>query len=319
MYFSANPLIIGFGLFVSGLLCSNCQKDPALAPVQIAPVYLDFERSVEPFQSMPSRSVDPNAENNGCLNPVAWNQYYDFNVCIASTCELSDYAIERSDAYARMGNSSVRFFLKPTPLDKWPLGEASHRAELGPRYNAPVNRYPSVGQERWYGMSILFPKDFVFAPQSLESELRFSFAQWQHGTAGPPTVALEVYGDKIMLARSGGNSMDSEWIEPELLTKIKKGEWIDIVLQVKWSKEDGLIKVWVDDKLVYQEDALQTVYQNLEVGGGYKIGLYYWRWQYQESVKKSLDSGIDHREVFIDEVKEYIGKDGYQVVAAGTY
>lgn len=315
MYYTVNQLVIVFSFLLSGLLCSNCRKDSLDAQLQAANVTMDFERSVEPFQHMPDRPVDALAENNGCLNPVAWNQYYNFNVCIASTCDISDYAIERSDRFARKGNSSVRFFLKPTPLDKWPLGEASHRAELGPSDNAPFNRFPSAGEERWYAMSVLFPEDFVFAPKNLESDLRFSIAQWQHGTFGPPTVALEVYGNKIAVARSEGISTESDWIEPTFISGIQKGKWMDIVLQVKWDRIGGLIKIWINGDLKYEKNEIQTIYNDVANGGGFKIGLYYWRWQYQESVKNSLDAGIDHREIFIDEVREYIGQEGYPVVS----
>lgn len=317
MYFTTNHLFFSLAVVFSGLLCSNCRKDTLVDQVQPANMYLDFERSVEPFQHMPSRPVDPNAKNNGCLNPVAWNQFYDFNVCIASTCEVSDYAIERSDKYARDGDASIRFFLKPTPLAKWPLGEASHRAELGPRYNAPLNRYPLVGQERWYGMSILFPEDFVFAPSNLKSDLRFSIAQWQHGSEGSPIFALEVYGDQIAVARHRGESTNSQWIEPEFIGQIRRGKWLDLVVQIKWSKQDGSIRVWVDGDKKYDHSNIQTVYSNLDNGGGWKLGIYYWRWLEKQNVISSFDNGIEHREIFIDEVREYLGADGLPVVTPG--
>ncbi|MCB0687113.1 MAG: polysaccharide lyase [Saprospiraceae bacterium] len=266
---------------------------------------------------MPSRPVNSEAINNGCLNPVAWNQYYNFNVCIASTCEVSDYAIERSDRYARQGNSSIRFFLKPTPLDKWPLGEATHRAELGPRYEAPINRYPKEGEERWYGMSVLMPEDFVFAPPNLENELRFSIAQWQHGSEGSPALALEVYGNKLAIARSVGESVNSTWVEPQFIGEITPGKWIDLIIQVKWAKKDGIIRAWYNGKKTYDHKDIQTVYENLSVGGGLKLGIYYWRWRDKDSVRQSLENGINNREIFIDEVREFIGPEGKLVVTPG--
>lgn len=317
MYFTANQLLIALSLFFSGLLCTNCRKESSTVISQPPDIYLDFERALEPFQRIPVRPIDPQAENNGCIDPVAWNQYYDFNVCIASTCDMSDYAIERSDAFARLGSHSLRFFLRPTSLDKWPRGEASHRAELGPRINAPVTRYPRVGEERWYGMSVFFPEDFVFAPRDLESEIRFSIAQWQHGTTGSPALALEVYGDKLMLARSSGNSMDTEWNDPMFLTRIERGKWIDVILQVKWEKENGMAKIWVDEQLKLEQEGIATIYENLEVGGAFKIGLYYWRWKDRDSVRKTLDAGINDREIYIDEVREFIGEDGFSAVDAG--
>lgn len=305
-------------LLLYAAFITSCQKDVATQREIEPDVYLDFEQPTEPLELMPVRPVDPDAHSNGCLNGVNWNRYYRFDVCIATTCEVTDYAIERSNRFARVGNSSLRFYLKPTPMDKWPLGEATHRAELGPNPGSPVERYPRQDEERWYGLSILFPEDFVFAPENLENELRFSITQWQHGSYGSPAVALEIYGDKIALTRSTGVSTQTEWIPPEYIGRIEKGVWMDLVLQIKWDQENGLINVWVDGQHRYGQKGIQTMYRNLDVGGGFKIGLYYWRWQYRESVVKSLQAGINYREIFIDEVREYLGKDGLSAVTPGN-
>jgi hypothetical protein len=313
-----NPILLLAGFLLYACFMAGCHKDVATQPEVDPDIYLDFEQAAEPFEHMPERSVDPDAHSNGCLSGVTWNHYYRFDVCIATTCEVTDYAIERSNQVARSGNFSLRFYLKPTQTDKWPLGEATHRAELGPHPGSPVERYPRQGEERWYGMSIFFPEDFVFAPAGMENELRFSIAQWQHGSFGSPAVALEVHGDKIALARSSGLSTQSDWIPPEFISRIQKGVWMDLVLQINWDKENGLINVWVDGQHRYEKKGIQTMYWNLDVGGGYKIGLYYWRWQYRESVVKSLQAGINYREIFIDEVREYLGEDGLSAVTPGN-
>lgn len=62
---------------------------------------------------------------------------------------------------------------------------------------------------------------------------------------------------------------------------------------------------------------IQTIYNNINNGGGYKIGLYYWRWKEKQSVQNSLNAGINYREIFVDEVKEYHGTNGYSIVAPG--
>ena len=166
-------------------------------------------------------------------------------------------------------------------------------------------------------MSVLFPEDFVFAPSNLESDLRFSIAQWQHGSEGSPIFALEVYGDQIAVARHKGESTSSQWIEPQFIGQIQRGKWLDLVVQIKWSKQDGSIRVWVDGEKKYDHSNIQTVYSNLSNGGGWKLGIYYWRWLEKQNVIRSLDNGIDHREIFIDEVREYLGADGLPVVTPG--
>jgi hypothetical protein len=277
---------------------------------------MDFESPVEPFRQMPNRPVNVADTGNGCLEGVSWNEYYVFNVCLATTCDVEDYAIERTTKQARAGDHSVRFMLKPTPLDKWPLGEATHRAELSPTSTSPIRRYPTEGEERWYGMSVFFPNDFVFAPDSLENDLRFIIAQWQHGSEGSPIFAFEIYGDKIAVAtaKKSGVSTNTSWVPPQFIAHIEKGQWIDLVVQIKWAKEDGMVKVWVDGQEKYQHLAMQTIYDDLSRGGGFKVGLYYWRWKYKASVEASYNAGISKREIFIDEVREYLGTDGFSAV-----
>jgi hypothetical protein len=287
-------------------------------PNKVPHVYMGFEKSFEPFQQMRSRAVDLSANNNGCLDDVAWNEYYVYDVCVATTCDLSDFAIERTTEQARTDKHSLRFLLKPTPLDKWPIGEATHRAELRPNSLSPVNRYPQDDEERWYGFSVFFPDDFVIVPTALASDLRFSIAQWQHGSEGSPAVALEVYGNKIAVARAEGTSLETEWVDPEFVATVTPGEWLDLVIQIKWSRQHGKIALWANGKPTYEREGVQTMYRDLSVGGGFKVGLYYWRWQYQKSVQDALDIGITQREIFIDEIREYLGSEGYSAVAAGN-
>ena len=283
-----------------------------------AQIYLGFESSAEPYETMPPREPDPNGTGNGCMGGEAWNEYYKFNVCVSPTSPLSDYALERSSQYARYGGTSLRCYLKPTDLNSWPQGEATHRAELAPHHNSPVPRYPLEGEEMWYGISYFFPSDFVFAPSAIENDIRFIIAQWQHGSPGSPIIALEVMGDNIVLQRQGGQSENPTWYNPESIATIQRGQWMDIVIQAQWSKNNGLVNIWVNGNLTYAKSNIQTIYSNLNNGGGFKIGLYYWRWKYMQSVINSLNAGITYREIFIDEVREYHGTEGYTAVAPGA-
>jgi len=289
-----------------------------LPPSNTANIYMGFESSAEPMQQMADREPDPTGAGNGCGEGESWNSFYKYNVCVATTCPLSDMALERSSQYARKGSTSLRCYLKPTPLNNWPNGsggEATHRAELAPHHNSPIPRYPLEGEEMWYGISYFFPNDFVFAPQNIANDIRFIIAQWQHGSPGSPVIALEVMGDKVVLQRQTGQSENSNWVDPVEIGTIKKGKWMDFVIRVKWNKSGGKIQIWVNDLLSYDMQNVQTIYSNLNNGGGFKIGLYYWRWKEQSSVQNSLDAGIAYREIFIDEVREYHGVDGYAAVS----
>ncbi len=282
-----------------------------------ANIDMDFESSSEPNEVEPYRAPDPNDNGNGCMDGASWNEYYKFNVCIAPASEFSDFAIERSNTYSRTGNYSTRFYLKPSNPNVWPIGEPNHRAELAPHHNSPIDRYPVEGEEMWYGISYFFPTNFVFAPESIMNDVRFIIAQWQHGSPGSPLIALEVMGDEIVLQRQGGNSTSPTWYDPVSVGTIQRGQWMDMTVQVKWSKTGGLVNIWLGGQLVYTMNNIQTIYNNINNGGGYKIGLYYWRWKEKQSVQNSLNAGINYREIFVDEVKEYHGTNGYSVVAPG--
>lgn len=299
------------------LFLSGCSPE-GLTPANVVPhIYMDFERHYEPFETLAERPVDAEAENNGCMSGTDWNEYYEFNVCVAATRKLSDHVMERSAEVQRAGSHSLRVVLTPTPINTWPLGQATHRAELAPRSKSPVRHYPREGEERWYGMSVYFPEDFKFTPGDDASDLRFIIAQWHHGTPGSPSVALEVYGDRLAVARSDGVSTDSRWIEPQYLTRISRGQWMDIVVRIVWSKQDGKVQIWIDDKERISLDEVQTIYENLDVGGGMKFGLYYWRWKYRESVLRTKELGIEDREIFFDEIRQYLGPDGYKAALPG--
>lgn len=281
-------------------------------------IYMGFENPSEPLEPPFYRPANPNGTGNGCLETTTWNVYYVRDVCISPTVDVNHYAIERSTQQKRSGSHSLRFYLKPTPLNQWPSGgEATHRAELGPKYNSPVNHYPAAGEEVWYGLSYYFPNDFVFAPENIENDIRFVIAQWQHGSPGSSIIALEVIGDEIMLQRQTGNSTSSTWVTPDTIVTITRGQWMDMVFRVKWSRTGGIVQCWVNGQQKLNLNNIQTVYNNLSNGGGLKPGIYYWRWKDQQSVQNTLNAGITHREIFIDEIRQYKGTNGYQSVVPG--
>lgn len=284
----------------------------------IPSISMGFEMPFEPHAEATYRDPDPNGSGNGCMSSARWNLYYTRDICISPTCPVSDYAMEKSTAHARKGSHSLRFMLQPTPPSKWPNnGEASHRVELSPTYNSPAPHYPEEGDTVWYGISYLFPSDFIFAPQAIEDEIRFSIGQWQHGSSGASIIAFEVIGENLVLQRQTGNSTDPQWQEPHVLTSIPPGQWIDLVVQVVWSKTNGKVKIWKGSQVVLDLPQVQTIYHNLDVGGGLKLGLYYWRWKNLTAVQETLGAGITDREFFIDEFRQFQGSDGYSVVKPG--
>ncbi len=298
------PLLLSYGCNDTSMPENENSDAPDLT--------LDFE--TEPLTPAPTRISDPEGNHNNCLSETAYNAFYNYQICNAETCPVEDLIIENSRTHARSGDGSLRFFMKPSPLENWPGKTANHRAELGPERNASLYPYPSHGDEYWYAFSVYFPNDFVFAPEELKSDLRFIIAQWQHGTPGSPSIALEIYGDQIALAREEGVSTQSTWQWPVMLKTITKGVWMDLILQVKWSQTDGAVKIWINDEVVHDQSTIQTVYDDLDRGGAFKFGLYYWRWKEDTNVLKALNAGITNREIFIDALKLYKGQNGHSVV-----
>jgi hypothetical protein len=135
---------------------------------------------------------------------------------------------------------------------------------------------------------------------------------FEHG----PRVGKAVIENKI-LKRKWGISVNSDFIPPQMLAKIEKGKWIDLVVKIIWSKTEGEIVVWINDQVRYEKYKVATMYEDLDNGGGFKFGLYYWRWKYKESIQNSANVGIVDRQIYIDEVREFLGTDGYEVVCPG--
>jgi hypothetical protein len=279
--------------------CETCSQDCGPCNPDI---YEPFEH-VAPALS--ERSASELAQSNGCFSR-GFGQFHERAMCLATTRPVTDLVSETSPSRARAGKSSMRFVLKPTPLEDWPSGEATHRNELAP--DGAWEYFPAVGEERWYGFSVLFPEDFVFAPPAIASTNRFIIAQWQHGTAGSPAVSFEVLGDKLQVVLNGGTAPDGihEVGRGDVAT-ITRGEWLDFMLRVVWHKTQGAVVVWSQGTAVFEQLALQTVYDNKDNGGQMKVGIYYWRWKNQSDVKAALDAGIVDREVFFDELREYHG------------
>jgi len=300
------------GVFTfSGLLNVMDQFGQDIPPADIV---MGFESAAEPVEDYVSMLPSRNS-SNGCLEGRSWNDYYAWDVCVAQNAPISDFAIQRSSAQKRSGSHSLRFYLKSSDPSNWPSGEATHRAELSPNAGSPIDRYPDQGDEVWYGMSVYFPNDFVFSPGGIAEETRFIIAQWQHGSPGSAMISLEIIGDQIMLSRKGGSSGNPTWNEPDPLVTIQKGQWIDLVLRVDWRRTNGATEIWANGVKKYSNTSMQTVYNDVPVGGGFKYGIYYWRWKEKQSVIDSRAAGIVSREIFMDQIKEYKGTNGYNVVA----
>lgn len=138
---------------------------------------------------------------------------------------------------ARQGQYAARFNIRPGDVPPFGGGE---RSEV--QSNA-AGALVHEGDERWYEWSMKFPEDFE-NPRGVW----FIVLQW-HSSSGSPPLAINVErnGD-IMI---GGDGLKGE--PRRSLGKVRRGEWVDYVLHVKFSqdRDTGFIEGW--------ENGVQTV------------------------------------------------------------
>jgi len=155
------------------------------------------------------------------------------------------------------------------------------RADIG------IQNVSKAGSEGWYSWSVLIPEDYADAPpgpkpfQILTQFHRYTLlldhqyvdgnqlsksekddanstspaitVQYANPTGNQPVMILE-YG------LTEGKQPRKTWETP-----IKKGQWIDWQLHIKWSVEDdGFIEAWVNEKLLARQPG-RNLYTDLPV------------------------------------------------------
>ena len=106
--------------------------------------------------------------------------------------------------------------------------------------------------ERWYGGRILIPREWVRDPGKPVDIVM----QW-HGIPGDfrathPNLAIAVGDDHWVIRQHFGDPRTKPGRrETQPADPVRPGEWTAWVIHAKWSpKEDGLLQVWKDGKLV---------------------------------------------------------------------
>jgi hypothetical protein len=145
---------------------------------------------------------------------------------------------------------------------------------FGDRAEVQVSTGESEGDERWYAWSTMFAPDFPsYATWQVVS-------QWHANANGSPPVAFMAEGDSLVLKihrHSGPGSV----IEIRNIWRgsLRRGQWQDIMLHVKWSGDDavGFIELWIDGVPQTMDNGstrrmIRTLYPG--VGAYFKQGLY---------------------------------------------
>ncbi len=191
--------------------------------------------------------------------------------------------------------------------------EVSYRTEVsGPG--------AEVGQEYWYGFSILLPEDY--RPDRIWEIV----AQW-HGV--PDFDLGENWRNPVMalFTTNGHWSWVSRWdakrntfeggkreyggTQSYDLGPYQRGVWTDWVIHVKWSYgQDGVLEVWKDGRKVIEQDGPNAF--NDERGPYFKMGLYKgWRDPDRPS------DAVSRRLLYHDEFRMGGSEAGYDDVAPG--
>ena len=161
-------------------------------------------------------------------------------------------------------------------------------------------------QERWYGVRIYVPKDWVFESDSggdIVMQWKALTSEAKQDKAYPP-LSIAIKGDRWVVNRSFG-AMDNinHNVEP-LDGTVEKGRWVSWVIHVKWSLEnDGLVQIWKDRKQVIAVKGPNT-YSIKSITPYFKTGLYHPQWKRKNEDKFNKEvTTLSERVIYTADVK----------------
>lgn len=132
-----------------------------------------------------------------------------------------------------------------------PLG-----GNYGDRAEVSLDTNESEGDERWYAWSTMVGTDM---PRTNQFQV---ISQWHSQANGQPPVAFFAENDSLVLMihphSSPGNLIRyvRAWSGP-----LRRGEWQDITMHVKWSGSDaiGFVELWINGARQTFSDGTQTM------------------------------------------------------------
>ncbi|MCW5515661.1 PKD domain-containing protein [Muriicola sp. Z0-33] len=217
-----------------------------------------------------------------------------------------------SECYERQvtnSGSQLKFEIDPINpgVESWCSRNFNMRSEIR---TAPWNVQHSLGTEEWFGWSYTFGNDY-----EIDQNNQWKFFQVYPGPPGlSPNISLEVIhatqfnnhnAGEVYVVRQGG---DKDY-RPTGFTPAA-GEKLDIVVHVVWGDAStGLLQVWINDNLVFNENA-STVHPGTPWGGNAKWGIYKWPWNNADQVQKSLNQGITKLTTYLGPIRMITRKPG---------
>ncbi|MDA8764521.1 polysaccharide lyase [Candidatus Pelagibacter bacterium] len=194
----------------------------------------------------------------------------------------------------RSGNKSWRFEVREGDCggDKKHSDCKSNRQ----RTELQTKEHQKINKEYWYSASIYLPNNYVSA-----APVKTVFTQiYERGWK--PILMITDRENKWLEV---GRMWSGEYVEMKKGIKINdmKGKWTDILINVRYSrKEDGFMKVWINNKLILESLNIKTFtpYTNKGAGldwGIYQTGVSYWK-------NKNGDKPYPSMVVYFDEVNQ---------------
>ena len=183
------------------------------------------------------------------------------NVCLNDKTAFKEYGlqvVDKKDGHpVRAGNKSMRFELRDGDCNNPP--PPNWNDCKGDRERFEISGADMFdGEQGWHAWSIFLPSDFV----DIMNPALLDLAQFSIETTkdSDPCCAL------LFKKTKNGFVLDSElqnraWVP---LGSPQEQTWSDFLVNYKWSKkDDGFIKLWLNNKLVYEYTG-QTITKNTE-------------------------------------------------------
>lgn len=192
------------------------------------------------------------------------------------------------------GNKAARFTV--------PRAADSYRSEVS---------LPSENgfKERWYGISLLVPKNWKLDPNKGADIV----IQWHAvpGNSKPthPNLAIAIQNSNWLVRQSSGSPQDVvDRKKTQLTGSLEPGAWVSWVIHARWSPDDdGRLRIWKDG-----EAALDFAGPNVygTIGKEYtpylKTGIYHpeWNLKSEQHKKRFLAEipGVKKKEIFVSSV-----------------
>jgi hypothetical protein len=194
---------------------------------------------------------------------------------------------------AREGSASARFRVAHTV-------DGDYRSEISAGDGNPAERHATVGEECWYGVSIMPVAELKPTPMA---EIVFQFHSspdvhlgetWESGLN--PPVALACDGTKWTLTVRGDDKPVT--VKPNYSFKMptvdlgaaEPGQWTDWVFNIKWNFDgNGHLRVWKNGKLAYSGKHPNCY--NDKVGPYLKMGVYAFAMRTKDKAKRPQNVG----------------------------